>query len=379
MSDDGLAAALRSTLLDDRAPARITVKADSRDVAAPSERATPGGSLVDDLTGFSVAEFGRRQKRDRARLDATCPAHSVTVFRPSTGCHTDRPRTREAGTMNTGKDEVPLSGGRITQGVVRIGDTVRRPVTARSAFVAELLNHLQQRGFTGAPRYLGLDDTGRDTFTYLPGRVPATFQLWSNDQVVAAGTLLRSLHEATRGSRLAAAHPVVCHHDPGPNNAVFHQDRPMAFIDFDTAAPGDPLEDLGYLLCERNMCPSVLCLSDWLASQLPCARSFGEPSPSAGRVHRAAVHDAAVLVPGRRWRVWHRFTSRLRPSTLRGAFAWGTRRPLEVRRRQARHLSCAPAALRPFSPSVRRGYGSRQDRLRGRSARTPHHEARAGW
>jgi hypothetical protein len=64
--------------------------------------------------------------------------------------------------------------------------------------------------------------------------------------------------------------------------------------------------------------------------------------------------------------------------TLRGALAWGTRRPLEVRQRQARHLSCAPAALRPFSPSVRPGYGSRQDRLRGRSARTPHHEARAG-
>jgi hypothetical protein len=77
-------------------------------------------------------------------------------------------------------------------------------------------------------------------------------------------------------------------------------------------------------------------------------------------------------------RVWHRFTSRLRPSTLRGAFAWGTRRPLEVRRRQARHLSCAPAALWPFSPAVRRGYGSRQDRLRGRSARTPDHEAREG-
>ncbi|MCX5602910.1 hypothetical protein OG418_49945 [Streptomyces phaeochromogenes] len=34
--------------------------------------------------------------------------------------------------MTTGQDEVPLSGGRITQGVVRIGDTVRRPVTARS-------------------------------------------------------------------------------------------------------------------------------------------------------------------------------------------------------------------------------------------------------
>ncbi|KPI00662.1 aminoglycoside phosphotransferase [Actinobacteria bacterium OK074] len=149
--------------------------------------------------------------------------------------------------MSTGPDEVPLSGGRITQGVVRVGETVRRPVTAKSAFVAELLDHLHRRGFDGAPRHLGLDDTGRDTFTYLPGRVPTKFRRWDDDQVAAAGALLRALHEATRGSRLAAAHPVVCHHDPGPNNTVFQQDRPVAFIDFDTAAPGDPLEDLGYM------------------------------------------------------------------------------------------------------------------------------------
>jgi Ser/Thr protein kinase RdoA (MazF antagonist) len=145
------------------------------------------------------------------------------------------------------EDEVPLPGGRITPGVVRVGDTVRRPVTAASEFVAELLGHLERHGFTGAPRYLGLDVSGRDTFSYLPGRVPTRFQTWSHDQVVAAGTLLRSLHEATRGSRLTGNHPVVCHNDPGPNNAVFRDDRPAAFIDFDMAAPGHPLEDLGYM------------------------------------------------------------------------------------------------------------------------------------
>ncbi|MFD9500683.1 aminoglycoside phosphotransferase family protein [Streptomyces sp. NPDC060035] len=143
--------------------------------------------------------------------------------------------------------EVKLSGGRITPGVVRIGDTVRRPVTASSAFVADLLGLLEQYGFTGAPRYLGRDDAGRDSFGYLPGWVPATFQRWTDAQVAAAGALLGSLHEATRGSTLAAASAVVCHHDPGPNNTVFVDNRPSAFIDFDTAAPGDPLEDLGYM------------------------------------------------------------------------------------------------------------------------------------
>ncbi|MGK5693264.1 phosphotransferase family protein [Streptomyces sp. URMC 128] len=61
----------------------------------------------------------------------------------------------------------------------------------------------------------------------------------------AAASLLRSFHDATRGSRLAGRHPVACHHDPGPNNTAFADDIPAAFIDFDTAAPGDPIEDLG--------------------------------------------------------------------------------------------------------------------------------------
>ncbi|WP_327406740.1 aminoglycoside phosphotransferase family protein [Streptomyces sp. NBC_01288] len=143
-------------------------------------------------------------------------------------------------------DEVPLPGGRITPGVVRVGDTVRRPTTTASPFVARLLGHLEQQGFAGAPRHLGLDEAGRDTFSYLPGQVPARFQHWTDAQVAAAGSLLRSLHDATRGSALAEPCAVVCHHDPGPNNTVFRDGLPAAFIDFDTAAPGDPLEDVGY-------------------------------------------------------------------------------------------------------------------------------------
>ena len=54
--------------------------------------------------------------------------------------------------------ETPLAGGRVTQGVVRIGDTVRRPVSGDHALQHDLLKHLEQSGFTGAPRFLGLDD-----------------------------------------------------------------------------------------------------------------------------------------------------------------------------------------------------------------------------
>ncbi|MCX4624436.1 phosphotransferase family protein [Streptomyces albogriseolus] len=101
--------------------------------------------------------------------------------------------------------------------------------------------------FVGAPRHLGFDEADREILSYLPGWVPARFQRWTDSQVAAADSLLRAFHDATSASRVAGRHPVVCHHDPGPNNTVFADDVPVAFIDFDTAAPGDPLEDLGYM------------------------------------------------------------------------------------------------------------------------------------
>ena len=56
--------------------------------------------------------------------------------------------------------EVPLSGGRMTRGVVRVGGTVRRPVSPASRFAAMLLSHLASLGFEGAPKYLGEDGAG---------------------------------------------------------------------------------------------------------------------------------------------------------------------------------------------------------------------------
>ncbi|MFI7064427.1 phosphotransferase family protein [Kribbella sp. NPDC050124] len=138
----------------------------------------------------------------------------------------------------------PLTGGRLTPGVVRVGDTVRRPA---SPFTATLLRHLETVGFTGAPRYLGRDDQDRDILTYVDGWVPARFQRWTNDQIAAAARLLRTFHNATRATHLAGTHEVICHHDPGPNNFVFVNNLPAALIDFDLAKPGNILEDVAYL------------------------------------------------------------------------------------------------------------------------------------
>jgi hypothetical protein len=69
-------------------------------------------------------------------------------------------------------NETFLSGGRVTPGVARVGDTVRRSVKPASPFVRLLLAELEARGFDAAPRHLGVDDQGRDVLTYLAGAVP---------------------------------------------------------------------------------------------------------------------------------------------------------------------------------------------------------------
>ena len=142
--------------------------------------------------------------------------------------------------------ETALGGGRSTAGVVRIGDTVRRPVRARAAFVHDLLRHLESRKFDSAPRFLGIDGAGREMLSFIPGEVPQELGGFSDDQVAAAARLLRQLHDATVDSRLRDGREIVRHGDAGPCNCVFVDGMPVAFIDFDTAHAGSRVEDVAY-------------------------------------------------------------------------------------------------------------------------------------
>ncbi len=143
--------------------------------------------------------------------------------------------------------ETPLLGGRITPGVVRVGDTVRRPVGPHSPFVHDLLRHLEAVGFTHAPRFLGIDDHGRECLSYIEGSVPDNIDAGlTDDQLIDAAELLRRYHDATTGSDLAGSDEVVCHNDISPVNTVFVDGRPTALFDFDMAAPGPRIRDVSY-------------------------------------------------------------------------------------------------------------------------------------
>jgi aminoglycoside phosphotransferase (APT) family kinase protein len=145
--------------------------------------------------------------------------------------------------------ESPLEGGRVTPGVVRVGHTVRRPLRENSQFVRALLRHLHDHGFDAVPRYVGSDERGREVFTYLPGDVPPELDPAIPDHSLAvAARLIRRLHDATAGAEIARGHEVVCHNDLSPCNFVFRESTPVGIIDFDGAAPGSRLEDLGYAL-----------------------------------------------------------------------------------------------------------------------------------
>lgn len=148
----------------------------------------------------------------------------------------------------TKHEEFSLKGGKVTTGVVQIGNTVHRPQGLHSAFIHSLLLHLESVHFNGAPRFLGIDDQHREILSYIPGDVPDHLGIWSDNQLKIAATLIRDFHNATAGSDLAGNAEVVCHNDLSPCNTVMQNGIPIALIDFDAAAPGKRINDIAYAL-----------------------------------------------------------------------------------------------------------------------------------
>ena len=152
--------------------------------------------------------------------------------------------------------EVPLLGGNATVGIVRVGDTVRRPARPWSMSIDALLGHLDTVGFDGAPRAMGYDDRGRQILSFVEGYVSADPSDLDLERVFEVGELISQLHEALSSFRPPSAavwnvlitpdqEELVCHHDLAPWNLVRTPDR-LTFIDWDGAGPGSRLGDLAY-------------------------------------------------------------------------------------------------------------------------------------
>lgn len=139
-------------------------------------------------------------------------------------------------------DEIALPGGQCTPGVVRIDDTVRRPLSAGWEFRHQLFHRLEAHGFTQGPRLLGIDEQGREILTYLPGETMQGHEV----PLRTIGAMIAALHAATAGTSLAGDREVVCHQDIAPWNTIHRSGHLVGLIDFDAAQPGDRLDDLAY-------------------------------------------------------------------------------------------------------------------------------------
>jgi hypothetical protein len=154
--------------------------------------------------------------------------------------------------------EVPLLGGDVTEGVVRAGGTVRRPLQANSPLVHALLRHLEHVGFAGAPRFLGIDANGREVLTFIDGEVagrPRPDWIADEGRLISVGRLVRAYDDAAAtfavpadvapdpglpdppGIPPAPAYPreLIGHVDITPENVVFRDGQAVALIDFDLA------------------------------------------------------------------------------------------------------------------------------------------------
>lgn len=155
--------------------------------------------------------------------------------------------------MTSNEREVPL-GGAVTD-AVRIGDMVHRPVGPGTTAVIDLLNHLEERGFDGAPKVVGFDDAGRVMLTWLEGETCDEDAI-SAEGLRQVGALLRRYHDLVadyqpsavfeEGPRRARPGLIVCHGDMAPRNTVFHGGRLVGFVDWDGAFLADPLWDLAH-------------------------------------------------------------------------------------------------------------------------------------
>ena len=185
--------------------------------------------------------------------------------------------------------------------IVRIDGEVHRPSYPFSASVHGLLKYLEQAGFEGAPRFVGVEGSGVEILTFVEGAAGGVGwdKVLTDEGLSSVATLLRRYHDVVRdyeprkdvewssgsvgGGR---AEDIILHGDPGPWNVVWDGDEAVAFIDWDHANPGHPIEDLAYLVAYA----APLC-SDEVAT------SWMHHPDAPDRRHRLQVLAAAYGAP----------------------------------------------------------------------------------
>ena len=137
-------------------------------------------------------------------------------------------------------------------------DLIRRKAEPWSAHVHDFLVHLERVEFDGAPRSLGITD-GFEAVSWVDGwasSIPFEGPLLGAEGMESVGHLLRRFHDAARGYTpqrdaiwAAGIMPmkddqIIRHGDLGAGNIIWNFGQATAFIDWEFAMPGYPIEDV---------------------------------------------------------------------------------------------------------------------------------------
>ena len=142
--------------------------------------------------------------------------------------------------------EILLTGGRVTSIVTKKGKYVYRPCCKNSPFVHSVLIWIEKRNPVIAPHFIGIADDGREITSFLEGNSPNDLGDRPVLQLIEAGKLISNLHKILSDFPGCKNSQTVCHNDLSPCNFMFKNDIPYAVFDWDTAAIGDPMDELAY-------------------------------------------------------------------------------------------------------------------------------------
>jgi hypothetical protein len=162
--------------------------------------------------------------------------------------------------VSNNENEEMLTGGNVSN-VYRLGDTVRRELNPDSSKIHKLLRHLEDKGFSYAPKFMGIDEKGREILSFIEGEAgndPLKEYMWSDDVLKGIAKMLRFYHDAVSDFPISDDWKpidntpnkveVLCHNDFARYNIIFNNNKPIGIIDFDVAGPGPRLWDIAYTL-----------------------------------------------------------------------------------------------------------------------------------